>query len=226
MPTPNTTSTALPPSVLTKSQTKEFRKSWTEDGDRMLLVATVRHDDRCGNGHNSFAITGVIYRNGREECCGYLHDEISLRLPQLAPLIKWHLVSTDGPMHYIANTMYHASTKDHNGLEAGEERQIRRGGKTPCWIAAVALGDGSYRALSSASTIESDERPEPDGDLQYIPWCRVGKGKEADLEAARSCAVWPDATLDQLQDKDALLARLPALMEGFKAAVESLGMVY
>ena len=53
-----------------------------------------------------------------------------------------------------------------------------------------------------------------------------GEGKTPDLEAARSCAVWPDATLEQLTDKAALTERLPRLMRRFKADVESLGMVY
>ena len=42
------------------------------------------------------------------------------------------------------------------------------------------------------------------------------EGKEPDLEAARRCAAWPDATLEQLRDKNALEARLPAMMQEFK----------
>ena len=53
-----------------------------------------------------------------------------------------------------------------------------------------------------------------------------GKGKTPELEAARESAVWPDATLEQLQDKGALMARLPELMREFRAAVESLGLTY
>lgn len=36
----------------------------------------------------------------------------------------------------------------------------------------------------------------------------------------------PDATLEQLRDKAALIERLPALMKEFKRDVESLGMEY
>jgi hypothetical protein len=32
--------------------------------------------------------------------------------PELAPFLKWHLCSTDGPLHYIANTRYHAGFRD------------------------------------------------------------------------------------------------------------------
>lgn len=86
-------------------------------GEKCTLTATVRFDDRCGNGHKTFSITGDIvanwipgtrYRNSddRWRAGGCLHDEIAAAFPDLAPLIKWHLTSTDGPMHYVANTLY------------------------------------------------------------------------------------------------------------------------
>jgi hypothetical protein len=53
-----------------------------------------------------------------------------------------------------------------------------------------------------------------------------GEGKESQLDAARRTAVWPDATLEQLTDPDALMARLPALMQAFKADIEGLGFTY
>jgi hypothetical protein len=101
----------LPVSQLTKNQKKEFNFEIEEGGRRKLLQVELRHDDECGNGHNSFAITGAIYPGLRQadkylESCGCLHDEIALHAPQLKPLIKWHLTSTDGPMHYLANTLY------------------------------------------------------------------------------------------------------------------------
>lgn len=52
------------------------------------------------------------------------------------------------------------------------------------------------------------------------------KAVEPNLEAARSCAVWPDATLEQLQNKEALMERLPALMQEFKKDIEALGFIY
>lgn len=92
--------------VLVKSQLKKFTKS-LDNGD--LVVAEVRHDDGCGNGHNTFSITGEVYdRHSRLDMCGCLHDTIAVNFPQLAPFIKWHLCSTDGPMHYIANALYWA----------------------------------------------------------------------------------------------------------------------
>jgi hypothetical protein len=118
-------------SVLTKNQTRTFIKEYTSNGILVALVATVRHDDCCGNGHNSFAITGDLYdqtRPSNESCitlstgkrrwlgsCGCLHEEIAKHFLNLSPLLKWHLTATDGPMHYFANTTYHASKKDWNG---------------------------------------------------------------------------------------------------------------
>ncbi len=53
-----------------------------------------------------------------------------------------------------------------------------------------------------------------------------GEGKERDFAAARSCANWPEATDEELSApdlKDKLMARLPGLLERFRAAVESIG---
>ena len=153
---------------------KTFKK---ELSDGSVLVASVRFDDECENGHNTFSITADLYdiygkthRNGEEyvfnsmgkKCyliaCGRQHDLVTKHFPELAPLIKWHLTSTDGPLHYVADTVYHAE-----------------------------------------------------------------QGK---LDYARESAVAPDATLAELSDREWLLARLPALMVEFRAAVESLGFVY
>lgn len=95
-------------STLTKDQKKTFTDEWTnEHGQKCWLRATVRFDDECGNGHNSFAITGEISEGGHRSC-GCIHGEIAKRFPQLAPLIKWHLCDSTGPMHYLANARYWA----------------------------------------------------------------------------------------------------------------------
>ena len=54
------------------------------------------------------------------------------------------------------------------------------------------------------------------------------KGKERELDKARSSAIWPDATDEQLsvpreELKAALLARLPGLVAEFRAAMDAIG---
>ena len=98
-------------SLLTKHQVKTFGpKPISGWGKNAVIKAEVRYDDQCGNGHNSFAITGEIYTPGRRdvEACGCLHDDIAKHFPELTPFIKWHLTSSNGPLHYIANTTYWA----------------------------------------------------------------------------------------------------------------------
>lgn len=113
----------LPISKLTKSQSKKLGPRVYDNGNTRLTVE-IRYDDNCGNGHNSFAITG----NGHERidgrwvdsffgCC---HDEIIKVYPELEKYIKWHLTSSDGPMHYLANVTYFASDRDYNGRLKGE----------------------------------------------------------------------------------------------------------
>lgn len=56
-------------------------------------------------------IDGVKHWSGVESC-GCIHETIAAAFPELAPFIKWHLVSTDGPMHYVANTVYLAGARE------------------------------------------------------------------------------------------------------------------
>jgi len=91
-----------------KSFTRNYPKS--DYGPGRVIKVKIRFDDECGNGHNTFSITGDIYHPGNNDidCGGCIHDEIAKYFPKLKKYIQWHLVSSDGPMHYIANTMYHA----------------------------------------------------------------------------------------------------------------------
>jgi len=178
----------------------------------------LRYDDRCKNGHNSFSITLDATHSG-----GCMHDEIAQHWPECAHLIKWHLMSDDGPMHYVANTLWHSSAKDHNGLLAGEVRQLRNGRTgEPVWQAVVFDKDGIAQQVKGYSWIDSPVKPENDGNIEWIAYNQIGEGKPIDLEAARHCAIAPNATLEQLQDKDWLLARLPQLIADFHADMAAL----
>lgn len=219
-------------SILVKKQFRTFKKEgFRVEGGHGELVVKVRYDDRSGNGHNTFSITGTIYRDGLDLCGGCIHDEISEQMPELAHLIKWHLMSSDEPMHYLSNTMYIASARDCNGLLKGEFKQIATGGDINRlnWETAIKVGNDvrTVKIKGINSVIQSPTEPACDIDgVFYIPWGRVGEGKEPDLDGARRSAIWHDATLEQLQNKELLQSRLPALIAEFKAVVESLGMVY
>lgn len=97
-------------------------------GKGAVITVHCRFDDNCKNGHDSFSITADVWVPGRRgiEAGGCLHDGIAKVFPELAYLIPWHLVSTDGPMHYIANTVYLAGDRDHNGLRKGESSKNPR----------------------------------------------------------------------------------------------------
>lgn len=158
--------------------------------DDCIVRCKVEYGDPCGNGHSSLSITGEVYckwagprESDRLLAAGCIHDVIAREFPEVAPYLKWHLCSTDGPLHYYDNTLYLAGDRDCWGL-----RQFERN----------ASG-------------------------------RVGQGKERELDAARQAAIWPDATDEELMADDLrgrMEARLPALMDEFRAAVESLGFTY
>ena len=225
-----------------KSQKKQFKKETKINGELALVVLKMRHDDNCGNGHNTFTMTVDVYEKHRQpgetmvklsdgkfawlSCCGCKHDMVAEVFPEFAHMIKWHLVSTDGPMHYLANSLYFASDKDYNGLRKGEKRQIRNG-RTGLLSWKLETEDGRSCKIEGIETyVDSNEQPEsPIPGIVYAPWYKFGEGKEPDLKGARNCAVWPDA---QLQDftKENLEARLPELLESFRRGVEALGFTF
>lgn len=102
----------------------------------------------------------MVNSKGQRRYCGsygQMHKYIEKHFPELAKYLKWHLTSIEGPVHYIANTVYH-----------------------------------------------------------------VQQGK---LDYARSLAVWPDATDEELIApglEGRLRDRLKGLMEAFKADMSEL----
>jgi len=112
------------------------RRTKTVKGEKILMHAEVRFDDNCKNGHNSFAVIGHGWYDkwkARDwDFCGCVHDEIAAVFPELKHLIKWHLMSSDSPMHYVANTVFHASNRDHNGRLKGEPNS---------WTERLQFGD-------------------------------------------------------------------------------------
>ena len=191
-------------------------------GTNASISVKLRFDDSCRNGHETFSITAEVRRPNRRdvEACGRLHDDIARVFPELALLIKWHLTSTDGPMHYVANTCYHAGDRDCNSLRRGERKPILGPDKVPTWVPKI----------TPEKRVKGTQQPVPVL-VEYELWCHEGEGKERDLAAARRCAVWPDATDEELcqerpQLEAALKARLPALLAEFKQAMLEIGFSY
>lgn len=203
---------------------------YVKHGRHYRISAEVRFDDNCNNGHESFAITGDIRRleHGawQEDSGGCLHEEIAKRFPALAPLIRWHLTSTDGPMHYLANVLFFAGDRDCHGLRKGEFRQMRDKAGLPIWEPEMPE---QWRSVWDR-TVHAAECPAP-VTVHYRPYGRTGEGKARELDAARRAAVWPDATdADLTQEPDALkaalLARLPGLLAAFKADMLTAGLLW
>lgn len=249
--------------------------------DDFRITLNLRFDDQCGNGHETFAITGDIQqktaRGWRDDRCGCIHDDIARRFPEFAHLIKWHLVSTDGPLHYVSNTVYHASNRDHNGLLAGEPNMnpvhLKYGvkfdnvpivhplKKSFFEFIKARIGTGDFQAVSIAYEKSDydfapkwtlagygekwhdcpfDSKDQAFNFAEALNTCKAefiavpglfGKGKARDFDAARSCAVWPDATDAELSLEKAELTkllekRLPQLLVEFKADMAAAGFIY
>lgn len=158
-----------------------------------VLVVYLRYDDECKNKHNTFAITGTLWKGrgsyeanqrdrsyeGGHECSGCIHDEIMrYRRKRYGHLIRWHLVSDDGPMHYVENTLYHLGYRTGPGSWYGGDHKpnIEYARSSACW---------------------------PDMPESYV--CDPDKRM---LKTTRDAAAIPI--------KAELEARLPALMEEFR----------
>lgn len=264
-------------STLTKRQRRKFGpKVYKEGNETLRIIANVRYDDECGNGHNTFSITANIQRKGKngqwyEYSGGCCHDEVAKHFPELAPLIKWHLCSSDGPMHYLANTLYFAGDRDCHGRRKREpsrwEHGVRFGNSPVTHRISQKFYDflrdrresGNFSIVALRHEPESEtyrdhytfvgfgekwhecpftDETEAREFCEAMNTCEVrflefpvefSNGKERELDSARSSAIWPDATDEELTAddlKERLEARLPALLEEFRAAVESLGFTW
>lgn len=109
-------------SILTKNQKiKVERRKINFWGENCYIYPTIRYDDECGNGHNTFSITCDIKNtSGGWQAGGCLHDEFANAYPEYAHLIKWHLCSSNEPLYYLENTLYHANTSTSSKYKAGE----------------------------------------------------------------------------------------------------------
>lgn len=213
-------------------------RSFREKDRTQRISVTLRFDDECNNGHETFSIVGTIseergdrgLREVASGCC--VHDEIAEHFPELRHLIKWHLTGTDGPMYYLANTLFLAGDLDCHGLAKGEVRQIRNGRNGElCWEQVAIDPDGNAVPLSQIPRTAEGEKPADSWRLEWRPWCRTGIGKAREFEAARRAAVWPEATDEELSRpraelEEALKARLPPLLAAFKADMLACGFLW
>lgn len=286
----------VPDSRLTRQQTKVLQRDIpvTLGGTKLTVTVEARFDDECSNGHNSFFLQAWAYEANKPKTDRYWQqlseESIAKHFPEYAHLLKWNGTSTDGPMAYLSNTLYHACDRDHNGRRAGDPVQTGivvaievKGEKHthtipvyepnpfsstannfPAFWEAINNEGGFHKMrlfnkptnertvltlVCGAHSLHGGTKLHPrDIDTGYAVkeglqtvvdlWNgradlvlhaevkEVSEGYPPDLKAARRSAVWLDATIEQLQSADLLVARLPALMEEFKQDMESLGFIY
>lgn len=224
-----------PASSRTPKQAKTVTRYYSEGGRPHAIVATVRWDDRCGNGHNSFSVTAALYGPDRIRgegtiatptgktlwCCGggCCHDEIAKYVPEWAHLIRWHLFDPSGPMHYVANTAYHALQHGPNMAWVYHKAMTVTppGGGHPIKLREQCL---KYCDITEAEAIIASN-PEI-----YFMKIDEKTAKTRNLAHARATAVWPDATDEDMTApglEQRLIARLPALVEAMRQDVINIG---
>lgn len=198
------------------------------------LVLTARWDDSCGNRSNSFYLHRKLMISGTRIESNDLDisdvpEAITRSIPKkLLALKRWDGCHPFGPWYYAGNAMYLAGDKDSNGLRAGEQSAIRTG-KTGKPSYRLAFVDEEGLEVEKPSPYWDGEGTPPPVRSAYIPWMRIGEGKARQFAEARSVAIWPDATEEQLSSPDLeqmLKDRLPSLLREFRADLESVGFVW
>lgn len=225
-------------------RSQQFTSEWRSSpalaeayGPGAKMRVNIRFDDESRNGRETFSIAAdvITAESHRKDAaaCGRLHDDICQFFPELADLIQWHLCSTDGPMHYPGNAVYLAGDRDYHGLRKGEQRQIVSP-KGPVWERRLFTpGGAEVKPVAGLTPTHHGDAPPTETTetliIRWFPVMRTGKGKDRELDAARRAAIWPEATDADLMRRDlreALMARLPDLMQRFKAAMLAAGLRY
>jgi hypothetical protein len=212
----------------------EYRDIVAADGEPAeRLKFAMSYDDSLKNGRNEFRYMADSrlrgYREGRAGMCA---AEVAATFPEVAGLVRWAGMSPAGPWYYLENTIFCAGDRDCHGLRAGEFRQFTTKEGLPRWELAAFNPDGSpYRREPYGPGFAGRVPPEAVPVFRWVPSGRTGEGKPRELDAARSLAMWPDATDSDLSAEPAELrrrleSRLPALVESFRAEVTSAGFIW
>jgi hypothetical protein len=195
-------------SILTKNQKKIVTKNINYEGKEATLEIEIRFDDECDNGHNSFFITGSLYRKGERpnpEICGCIHDEIIEHCPELAYLIPFHGMHSDSPMHYVDNTIYHASDKDCYGRRKGDVTQFET---------SVYFNDSPVRykikkpLLELIQAVKSGDLDPNTLNVQEVPYSGKDDYDFSPKYHIIPCEDWYKAPFDNKTDAEELLLAL------------------
>lgn len=166
------------------------------------LDVTLYWRDDSNTGYNQFTYSAEL-RQGKVLMIGRCVAEIELTFPHLKELLPYHLVGTNGPLHYFENTLFLAGEEDHWGGRAGVQQTSPKSG-LPIW----ALQASPY------TRVEASEQPQP----LVVHWFPVlGGGKPADLAAARYCLenfcslTDDELKLDSAELTGLILSKAPAI---------------
>lgn len=131
-----------------KNQAIEKAKEFTKPcGTPCRIVANIRHDDSCGNGKNSFCITGRMFENGTLAYCGRIDDEIAEHFPELISAQRFNNCFTDGPIHYVENALYWAGMSGYCSRDENDPPNWEYFKKSVVWGVSPShdIGDPAER---------------------------------------------------------------------------------
>jgi hypothetical protein len=198
-----------------------WRIYW-EDGRRYRIQVNYGIDYAFAARHNQapyFSMTGETQIQARgnnrwmHERSGSIHEAIQAHYPRLAPYVKWHLVGSDGPSHYLANGLYWFSIAQ---------------GKSDNFEARPADPLEAFKSTIVFPGFPGDEPPpELREDLEHgrwhAPWKPRHKGPKEWSPRASALVFFRGVPIDLVEGW--LQARLPALMAAWVVDMGELGVL-
>lgn len=180
-----------------------------------VMDVKIRFDDQCKNGHNSFSITADVVtdesRKRRDIAAGgCMHEEIARVFPELASLIQWHLFDAHAPMHYVANTIYHATNWADSRYAPGEpcqwETRARFGNFPITFVFAKRFREYlTARIEHSRSTLKTNPAHVAKFEPVAVPYVKKGPEDTYQFDphytvTGDDCKVWHEAPFKSLTE--------------------------
>jgi hypothetical protein len=190
----------------------------------------------CGIDGPMYYLGNTIYHAGNRDCNGLLESE-----PDMNPKLQEHIIKFDNvPISYKLKIDFAEFIKSRIGsgnfTVAAIAYENKKGNGYYDFAPKYTLNGFGFTWYDCPFSTHKEAQEFADAlntckvEFSTQP-TRYGKGKARDFDAARSCAIWPEATDEQLSfDKPELTklltARLPKLLAEFKADMLELGFVY
>lgn len=121
----------LPKSKLTVDQVKTVEKKnlETKNHGKVDAYLTLRYDDKSNDGYNLFSINVQAYQPVKNKSykdlvtAAEFYQFIKYYFPEYQYVAKWNACSSNGPRHYLTDTLYWIDSRNKKGWTEEKNRE-------------------------------------------------------------------------------------------------------